>query len=68
VSVRSSKVLAVLLGYRFYCRRCRKIVDVYEACIEEKVLPEVKPEFDVATWCCSVCSQPIVEVARLSKR
>ena len=52
---------------RFYCRRCRKMVDVYECYREEKVFPELKPEFDVVTWCCSICHSPIIEVSKLHK-
>ncbi|MEM1537723.1 MAG: hypothetical protein QXK12_00050 [Candidatus Nezhaarchaeales archaeon] len=55
------------LNYVFYCRRCKKLVKVYEAYVEEKVFPEVKPEFDVATWCCSICGEPIVQVSRKCK-
>ena len=50
------------LGYRMYCRRCKKLVQVYECHKEERVLPELKPEFDLITWCCSTCNEPIIEV------
>jgi hypothetical protein len=56
-----------LLGYNMYCRKCKKIVDVYEGYKEKKVLPELKPEFDVATWCCSLCGEPIIEVSELRR-
>jgi hypothetical protein len=49
-------------GPRFYCRKCKKIVDVYEGYREEKVLPELSPEFDVVRWCCVECENPVVEV------
>lgn len=55
------------LGYRMYCRKCKKLVDVYECDREERVLPELKPEFDLATWCCSNCGEPIIEVTELHK-
>jgi len=48
---------------RFYCRKCKKMVNVYECAKEEKVFPENKPEFDVVTWCCSICHSPIVEIS-----
>ena len=50
------------LDYLFFCRRCRRHRKVYEGYRERKVLPEGKPEFDIVTWCCSVCKEPIVEV------
>ncbi len=53
---------------RFYCRKCRKIVDVYEDYVEKKVFPELKPEFDVVTYCCSICHTPIIEVSRISRQ
>jgi len=55
------------LGYRLYCSQCRKIVDVYECNRQEKVLPEIKPEFDVINVCCSVCKKPIMNVTALHK-
>ncbi|RLI05607.1 hypothetical protein DRO26_01730 [Candidatus Bathyarchaeota archaeon] len=53
---------------RFYCRKCKKIVEVYECYREVKVFPEIKPEFDVVTWCCSVCNTPIIEVSEFRKQ
>ena len=43
------------------------MVEVYEAYVEEKVFPELKPEFDVVTYYCSICHSPIIEVSRISK-
>ncbi len=55
------------LGYRMYCRKCKKLVDVHECHREERVLPELKPEFDLVTWCCFNCGEPIIEVTELGE-
>jgi len=52
---------------RMYCRRCRKMVGVYESYREEKVYPEENPVFDVVTWSCNLCHQPIIEVSELRR-
>ncbi len=54
------------LGYKLYCSECRKIVDVYERRRQKKVLPEIKPEFDVITVCCSICNKPVMKVTELN--
>lgn len=56
------------LNYLFFCRKCKRLRKVFEAYRETLVLPELKPEFDVVTWCCVVCKEPVVEVTTLSKR
>jgi len=56
------------LGYRLYCRNCKKIVDVYECRRREKALPEIKPEFDIVTWCCVTCNKPLIEVTELHRK
>ncbi|MDY6965963.1 MAG: hypothetical protein SVM80_08355 [Halobacteriota archaeon] len=53
------------LGHTFFCRNCKKLVDVCECYREEKVFPDLRPEFDVITWCCSLCNEPIIEVSEL---
>ncbi|MGC9346209.1 MAG: hypothetical protein ACP5ER_05415 [Candidatus Bathyarchaeales archaeon] len=53
------------LGYKLYCPECRKIVEVYECNSQGKVLPEIKPEFDVITVCCSICNKPVMKVTKL---
>jgi hypothetical protein len=50
-----------------YCRKCKKLVDVHESHREKRVLPELKPEFDLITWCCSVCGEPIIKVTQFQK-
>jgi hypothetical protein len=55
------------LGYKLYCSNCRKIVDVYVCHRKKKVLPEIKPEFDVITCCCSICNKPVMKVNMLHK-
>ncbi len=44
------------------------MVNVYECAKEEKVFPENKPEFDVVTWCCSICHSPIVEISVFKRK
>lgn len=61
-------MLKNLENLRFYCRKCKKIVQVYEGYKEEKVFPELKPKFNIVTWCCKECHSPIIEVSELSKR
>ncbi|HDN05554.1 MAG TPA: hypothetical protein ENF90_00995 [Candidatus Bathyarchaeota archaeon] len=56
------------LNFKLYCRHCRKIVNVYECHREEKVLPEIKPEFDLITVCCIVCKNPIMKMTKLHKK
>jgi hypothetical protein len=55
------------LDYKLYCPECKKIVDVYECNRQEKLLPEIKPEFDVIKVCCSICNKPIMKVTALHK-
>jgi len=31
-------------------------------------MPEVNPIFDVVTWCCKICKEPIVEVTEMTKK
>lgn len=56
-----------MLGYRLYRRNCNKPVDVYECHRREKVLPEIKPEFDIVTWCCVACNKPVIEATELHR-
>mgnify|MGYP001042422610 CR=1 FL=1 len=56
------------LDYVFFCRKCRRLRRVYEGHRETLVLPEQKPEFDIVTWCCVICKEPVVEVTTLSQR
>ena len=55
------------LGYKLYCSECRENVDVYECHRQEKVLPEINPEFDVIKVCCSIYNKPIIEVTTFHK-
>jgi hypothetical protein len=50
-----------------YCHKCKKLVDVHGCHREKRVLPELKPEFDLVTWCCSVCGEPIIKVTEFQR-
>ena len=56
------------LNHVFFCRKCRRLRKVYVGYRETLVLPEHNPEFDVVTWCCVVCKEPIVEVTTPSQK
>lgn len=55
------------LEYRLHCHNCRELADVYECHRKEKTLPEIKPEFEVVTWCCVSCNEPPIEVTELHR-
>jgi elongation factor P--beta-lysine ligase len=55
------------LGYRLYCRNCRGLVDVCECHRKEKTLPEIKPEFEMVTWCCVSYNEPVTEITELHR-
>ncbi len=54
------------LGHVFYCRKCRRLRKVFEGHRERLVLPLEKPVFDVVTWCCAICKEPVVEITEVS--
>lgn len=56
------------LDHPFFCRKCRRLRKVYEGHREVLVLPEQKPEFDIVTYCCVVCKEPVVEITEISRR
>jgi len=55
------------LGYRLYCCNLRELVDVCECHRKEKALPEIKPEFEMVTWCYVSCNELVIEVTELHK-
>ncbi len=52
---------------RLYCRKCHTLVEGLETYLEEKVLPEKNPEFDIVTYCCPICNSPITEITKFHK-
>ena len=56
------------LNHVFFCKKCRRLRTVYEGYREKSVMPEVNPIFDVITWCCKICKEPIVEVTEMTKK
>ena len=50
------------LNYVFYCKKCGRLRKVFEGYHEKAVIPEQEPKFDVVTWCCTICKEPLVEV------
>jgi len=54
-------------NFKLYCRNCKKIVNVYKCKREENAFPELKPEFDLITLCCSICKKPIIKISRVHK-
>ena len=52
---------------KLYCRKCCGIVESSESYLEEKTFPERNPEFDIATYCCSICNNPIMEITQFQK-
>lgn len=56
------------LEHLFFCRKCRRLRKVYEGHRERAVLPEQKPEFDIVTWCCVICKEPVVEITEVSRK
>lgn len=55
-------------GYRMYCLKCRKIVNVQAGNKEKRVLPELKTEFNLITLCCSICGEPVIKVTELNSK